>query len=298
MSYSDIGKKADDFLGKKAFSQDKSFTMKAKTSSGVSLKSETKLGKSAKLNAKFKQSGINFSKIDIVSDGKCVIEADTPASFLDGMTFNTSYTMGTEKWSSKAGNDEEANVGFELTQDQFIVNHNMNFLGKNGDDDALTMESDVGFTMDNFSFGASVSSFLPSVFGGDGGTSGMSNYAVKAGYKTGDFEFCTTINNPGKSNNLSASFFHNCAPSTTWGCLLSQGKGDSIKSRSVNLTVGAEFQNNSSMTTKFAVDQNGVGQFKVAQKLDGGATLTLQSKINFNNIESDAKFGLGFEMGL
>ena len=52
------------------------------------------------------------------------------------------------------------------------------------------------------------------------------------------------------------------------------------------------------MTTKFGVNQNGVGQFKVAQKLDGGATLTLQTALDFNNIESDAKFGLGFEMGL
>ena len=74
MSYSDIGKQAKDFFGKKSgLSQAKSFTMKAKTSSGVSLKSETKLGKSAKLNAKFKQSGINFSKIEIVSDGKVVM---------------------------------------------------------------------------------------------------------------------------------------------------------------------------------------------------------------------------------
>ena len=88
MSYSDIGKSASDFLGKKAFTQDKVFTMKAKTSSGVSLKSETKLGKATKLNLKFKQSGINFSKIDIGSDGKCVIEADTPASFVDGLTLN------------------------------------------------------------------------------------------------------------------------------------------------------------------------------------------------------------------
>ena len=71
-----------------------------------------------------------------------------------------------------------------------------------------------------------------------------------------------------------------------------------MKSRSVNLLVGAEFKNNSSMTTKFGVNQNGVGQFKVAQKLDGGATLTLQTALDFNNIESDAKFGLGFEMGL
>ena len=102
MSYSDIGKQAKDFFGKKSgLSQAKSFTMKAKTSSGVSLKSTTKLGKSAKLNAKFKQSGINFGKIDIVSDGKVVIEADTPASFVGGLVLNTSYTMGTEKWCSE-----------------------------------------------------------------------------------------------------------------------------------------------------------------------------------------------------
>merc|ERR1711907_264032 len=87
----------------------------------------------------------------------------------------------------------------------------------------------------------------------------------KAAYKTGDFEFCTTIGNPGKSNDLSASFFHNVNSTTSWGCMFSQGKGDSLKSRSVNLLVGAEFKNNSSMTTKFGVNQNGVGQFKVAQ---------------------------------
>ena len=45
----------------------------------------------------------------------------------------------------------------------------MDFLGKNGDDDCQAMESDVGFTMDNFSLGASIKSFMPSVFGGDGG---------------------------------------------------------------------------------------------------------------------------------
>jgi len=298
MSYSDIDKKADDFLGKKAFNQDKTFTMKAKTSSGVSLKSETKLGKSTKLNAKFKQGGINFSKIDIVSDGKFVVEADTPASFLDGLNLNASYTMGTEKWCSGKKNNEAAKFGFEFSQDQFVVNHTMDFLGKNGDDDCLAMESDVGFTMDNFSLGASISSFVPSVFGGDGGKSGMSDYEVKAAYKTGDFEFCTTIGNPGKSNDLSASFFHKVNSTTSWGCMFSQGKGDSMKSRPVNLLVGAEFKNNSSMTTKFGVNQNGVGQFKVAQKLDGGATLTLQTALDFNNVESDAKFGLGFEMGL
>ena len=86
MSYSDIDKKADDFLGKKAFNQDKTFTLKAKTSSGVSLKSETKLGKSTKLNAKFKQSGINFSKIDIVSDGKFVVEANLSRQVLETWT--------------------------------------------------------------------------------------------------------------------------------------------------------------------------------------------------------------------
>lgn len=221
-----------------------------------------------------------------------------PASFLDGLNLNASYTMGTEKWCSGKKNNEAAKFGFEFSQDQFVVNHTMDFLGKNGDDDCLAMESDIGFTMDNFSLGASISSFVPSVFGGDGGKSGMSDYEVKAAYKTGDFEFCTTIGNPGKSNDLSASFFHNVNSTTSWGCMFSQGKGDSLKSRSVNLLVGAEFKNNSSMTTKFGVNQNGVGQFKVAQKLDGGATLTLQTALDFNNIESDAKFGLGFEMGL
>ena len=299
MSYSDIGKQAKDFLGKKSgLSQAKSFTMKAKTSSGVSLKSTTKLGKSAKLNAKFKQSGINFSKIDIVSDGSVVIEADTPASFVDGLVLNTSYTMGTEKWCSGKGNAESAQVGFEFTQDQFVFNHSMDFLGKNGDNDALTMDSDLGFTMDNFSFGASVSSFMPSVFGGDGGASGMDSYAVKCGYKTGDFELSATVGEPGKSNNLSAGFFHNVSSSTSWGFVFKQGKGDSIKNRDFNLTVGAEFVNDPTQTVKFAVGQDGVGQFKVAQKMDNGATLSLQTKINFNNIESDAKFGVGYEMSL
>ena len=298
MSYSDIGKSASDFLGKKAFTQDKVFTLKAKTSSGVSLKSETKLGKATKLNAKFKQNGINFSKIDIGSDGKVVIEADTPASFVDGLTLNSSFTMGTEKWSSSKGNSEEAKVGFEFKQDQFVLNHTMDFLGSNGDDDALSMESDLGFSMDNFLFGASVNSFLPSLLGGEGGKSGMADYSVKAAYKTGDFEFCTTIKNPGKSNDLSASFFHTVNSTTSWGCLLSQGKGDSIKARSLNCSVGAEFKNNSSMTTKFGIDQDFKGQFKVAQRLDGGATLTLQTKVDLQNPETDAKFGLGFEMGL
>merc|ERR1712072_102457 len=126
----------------------------------------------------------------------------------------------------------------------------------------------------------------------------MADYSVKAAYKTGDFEFCTTIKNPGKSNNLSASFFHSLNSSTTWGCLLSQGKGDSMKSRPINGSVGAEFKNNSTMTTKFAVDQDFKGQFKVAQVMDSGATLTLQTKVDLQNPETDPKFGLGFEMSL
>ena len=210
------------------------------------------------MNAKFKQSGINFSKIDIVSDGKVVIEADTPASFVDGLVLNTSYTMGTEKWCSGKDNAESAQVGFEFPQDQFVFNHSMDFLGKNGDNDALTMDSDLGFTMDNFSFGASVSSFMPSVFGGDGGASGMDSYAVKCGYKTGDFELSATVGEPGKSNNLSAGFFHNVSSSTSWGFLFKQGKGDSIKNRDFNLTVGAEFVRDVEPGEMVVISNNGI----------------------------------------
>merc|ERR1711988_1792850 len=118
-----------------------------------------------------------------MGDGSVVIEADTPASFVDGLVLNTSYTMGTEKWCSGKDNAESAQVGFEFTQDQFVFNHSMDFLGKNGDNDALTMDSDLGFTMDNFSFGASVSSFMPSVFGGDGGASAWTHMQLNADTK-------------------------------------------------------------------------------------------------------------------
>ena len=107
-----------------------------------------------------------------------------------------------------------------------------------------------------------------------------------------------TVGEPGKANNLSAGFFHNVSSSTSWGFAFKQGKGDSIKNRDFNVTVGAEFVRDPTQTVKFAVGQDGVGQFKVAQKMDNGATLSLQTKINFNNIESDAKFGVGYEMSL
>ena len=52
------------------------------------------------------------------------------------------------------------------------------------------------------------------------------------------------------------------------------------------------------MSTKIQIDQNAVGSFKLTQALNGGASLTLQTEIDFNNLQNDAKFGLGFDMKL
>lgn len=302
MSYSDMDKKVDGLLGKKAFStSEKSFTMSSKTNNGMALKATTSMkggSTTCKLNSKFKHSsGVNFSKIDIVSDGSVKVEANC-ASGVDNVNITSAFTMGTAKWLAGKKNSEKAAIGFEFAQGDLSASADFDFLAKNGDNDVVCFTPEFCYTMDNFQFGGDAEVNFPSPFGGDGGATSFNDYNVGLAYKTSDTDMVLQVGQPGKDNMLSASIFNNASADTKWGATFSQGKGASMKDRAFNVKVGAEFQNNADMSTKIQIDQNAVGSFKLTQALNGGASLTLQTEIDFNNLQNDAKFGLGFDMKL
>ena len=300
MSYSDMDKNIDKILGKKAFStNEKSFTMSTKTNNGVALKATTSIKGSTttKLNCKFNHSsGVNFSKIDVVSDGKVAIEANCKSG-IDGCDITSEFTMGTAKWlAASKKNTEKAKIGFDYSAGDLTSSFGFDFLAKSGDSDVVCFTPELCYTMDNLQFGADATVNFPSPFGGEGGATALTNYSVGFGYKTGDFDFVANVAQPGKDNTLSASFFNKANSTTKWGATFAQGGGADFASRPFDIKVGASFQNSSDMSTMLAINQNAVGSFKVTQALNGGSTLTLQTEIDFNNLEKDAKFGLGFDM--
>lgn len=299
MSYGDLTKSIDDLIGKKAFSMDKSFTVKSKTSSGVTLKGENKItgkGATSTVSGKFKMdNGINFTKVEASTTGKFKVEAELANAF-DGLCFTFATLVGSE-----ASNvNESAKVGFGYTGVKNLdFNADLDFMGS-----AMTLTSDACYAVsDNIKLGGDLGFKFASFLGGAGEATntGLSDYSVGLAYSTGDFEFALKVGQPGSpsdaaANNLSAGFFHKCSGTTSWGATLAQSGKGSFSSRGINASIGGETALAGDSTATYKVNQNAVGSFKLAQKVNSSMKLTFQSQIDFANLGNDQSFGVGIEL--
>jgi hypothetical protein len=299
MSYGDLQKSIDDLIGKKAFSTDKSFTLKSKTASGVTLKGETKIagsGATSTVSGKFKtNSGINFTKLEGSSTGKFKVDAEL-ADAVDGLTLTSSFVAGSD--ASKVTEVAELGFGYTGVSD-LDLNAALDFMGA-----AMTLNADTCYKVsDNLVFGADVTykfaSFLPGA--GEAKSTGVTSTSLGLAYKTGDFECALKVGNPGNpsdaaANVVSGSFFHKCSSDTKWGATLAQSGKGAFSARSWKAAVGAETVLASDSTATYKVDQDAVASLKLEQTLKSNIKVTFQSKIDFSNLDGDQSVGVGVEV--
>lgn len=298
MSYGDLTKSIDDLIGKKAFSMDKSFTVKSKTSSGVTLKGENKItgkGATSTVSGKFKlANGINFTKVEASTAGKFKVDVEL-ANAVDGLCFTSAFLVG----SDASNVTESAKLGFGYTGvNNLDFNADLDLMGT-----AMTLNSDACYAVsDNLKLGGDVEFKFASFLGeGEATNTGLNDYSVGLAYNTGDFEFALKVGQPGSpsdaaANNLSAAFFHKCSGSTSWGATLAQSGKGSFSSRGINASIGGETALADDSTATYKVNQNAVASFKLAQKVNSSMKLTFQSQIDFANLGNDQSFGVGIEL--
>ncbi|EQC28467.1 hypothetical protein SDRG_13795 [Saprolegnia diclina VS20] len=275
--FKDIGKKAADTLNDD-YDFNRKLKVKTKTANGVTFTTEGALAANktilAKLGASFNHSsGINFTKLQVTTQGRLIGEAEIANALVDNLKLGFKLEDGANKGSARQVGSVEA----KYVQDNFSIHSTLDFAGSN--------VSNAGvFHYENFVLGANTGFSLEK--------SAISDYGGAIGYKVADFE--ATILAKKLCKNLTASFSHAVNKDVIYSAVFDHDS----KTAGNTLTVGGRYKANAETTYLAKINSEGFVSIASINKLRPYVSLTTSAQIDAKNFDGDAhKFGFGITLG-